>query len=77
MSSHVPTILLGNGNTMIEDTVPTLKKFKPQQEKQANKQMITGIVWWEYVHLSPRTPGCSFSVCFRGSAGWPLNVTVP
>ena len=29
---------------MIENTLPTLKKFKPQQRRQADKQMIT--LWW-------------------------------
>lgn len=30
ISSHVSTTLLGDGDTMVESTVPTLKMFKPQ-----------------------------------------------
>lgn len=51
MSSHVPTTLLPDGNIMIEDTIPTLKKFKLQQGKQANKQMIP--VWWDLLISLP------------------------
>lgn len=61
---------------MREDTIPTLRKFKPQWKRQADKQMIT--IRLGSVHVSPRVPPYySFSLCFEGSFGEPLNLTVP
>ena len=46
----MPTTLLGDGNTMKEDTTPTLRKFKAQWRRQADKQMIT-VGWSLYISL--------------------------
>ena len=41
VSSQVPMTLLGDGDTMREDTTPTFRKFEPWWKRQADKQIIT------------------------------------